>query len=213
VIEQKLKPDIWQAIFFAAWQKIIQLPAHDFLNCSTETNSISVCEGYNMGKDKNKVDFSDDKLKAALASHENEAEQVISDGNKVKQLLSKAKGVLKKAEKVPVIGAILDDLLTMLDLIGDYAKGSYRNIPTRVIVSAVAGVIYFVSPIDLIPDVIPVLGWLDDVAVLTTLLGTGLSLELDKYRKWKEQQEIDELNMPVSEYEESAIHTDEEGYE
>jgi uncharacterized membrane protein YkvA (DUF1232 family) len=54
-------------------------------------------------------------------------------------------------------------------------------------VSALGAIIYLVSPFDLIPDFIPVFGFLEDAAVLTLVLGTGLSLELRKYREWKEE--------------------------
>lgn len=31
--------------------------------------------------------------------------------------------------------------------------------------------VYLISPIDLIPDVVPIIGWLDDVGVLALVLG------------------------------------------
>jgi uncharacterized membrane protein YkvA (DUF1232 family) len=60
-------------------------------------------------------------------------------------------------------------------------------------VSALAAIIYLVSPIDLIPDFIPFAGCLDDVVVLTLVLGTGLSLELCNYRNWKEETECNKI--------------------
>ena len=35
---------------------------------------------------------------------------------------------------------------------------------------AILGLVYLVSPIDLIPDFVPILGWLDDGVVLAALL-------------------------------------------
>jgi uncharacterized membrane protein YkvA (DUF1232 family) len=74
----------------------------------------------------------------------------------------------------------------MSELIGDYVKGKYRDIPVGITLAALAVIIYFVSPFDLIPDFIPFAGYIDDVAVLTLVLGSGLALELHKYRYWKE---------------------------
>jgi uncharacterized membrane protein YkvA (DUF1232 family) len=42
--------------------------------------------------------------------------------------------------------------------------------PAKAKLVAMLAVLYVISPIDLIPDVIPVIGWLDDVGVVTLLL-------------------------------------------
>jgi hypothetical protein len=52
------------------------------------------------------------------------------------------------------------------------------------VVAAVAVTIYFLSPIDLIPDFIPVLGLLDDVA-LVAWFSTTIKEELDKFSEWE----------------------------
>jgi uncharacterized membrane protein YkvA (DUF1232 family) len=48
--------------------------------------------------------------------------------------------------------------------------------PAKAKVAALLAVLYVVSPIDLIPDVIPVLGWLDDVGMVTLLLSIAYKL-------------------------------------
>jgi uncharacterized membrane protein YkvA (DUF1232 family) len=48
--------------------------------------------------------------------------------------------------------------------------------PTKAKLAALLAVIYVVSPIDLIPDFIPVLGWLDDVGMVTLLLSIAYKL-------------------------------------
>ena len=143
--------------------------------------------------DEKRKEFSEEELRGAIGSREAEAKRILEDENKVNQLLGKAKKLIKKIKNVPVIGGLVDDLMTLFDLIGDYAKGNYKKIPLRIIISAVAGVIYLVSPIDIVPDVIPVIGWLDDAAVLTLILNTGLALELYNYKKWKFAVKKDEF--------------------
>jgi uncharacterized membrane protein YkvA (DUF1232 family) len=56
--------------------------------------------------------------------------------------------------------------------------------PADSILSIVAAVIYFVSPFDLIPDSIPVLGLIDDAAVITCVARTNLNL-ISNFRKWE----------------------------
>ena len=121
---------------------------------------------------------------------------VISDHRSVSRDMPKGKLVLHRVlprqegtanvfffEEIPVIGKIADDIATSIDLIKDFINGRYRRVPTRVIVSTFAGILYILSPIDLIPDFIPFFGWLDDAFVFTLILNGGLSLELDAYRK------------------------------
>lgn len=117
------------------------------------------------------------------------AESVVSDENKLRSLVNRAKKWLGKGKAIPVIGDVIDDLVTMIDLLSDYVEGTYRKIPLRILISIVAAILYVLSPIDLIPDYIPVIGYLDDVAVITFVLGTGAAAELKKYKKWKEEQE------------------------
>ena len=46
------------------------------------------------------------------------------------------------------------------------------------------GLLYFIIPTDLIPDFIPLMGFIDDIAVLTTIIN-ALQGELVKYGNWK----------------------------
>lgn len=51
-------------------------------------------------------------------------------------------------------------------------------------ISIVSALIYFVSPVDLLPDGIPVLGYVDDVAVFT-LVWNMVEDDVDQYKKWQ----------------------------
>jgi uncharacterized membrane protein YkvA (DUF1232 family) len=133
-------------------------------------------------------EISEEEAYSAVQDKEDEAEELLKDGQKTNALLCKAQKLLAKIKKMPIIGGLIDDIATAIKLIGDYVKGDYREVPDRVIVSALAGIIYLVSPFDLVPDFIPFAGFLDDAAVLTLILGAGLELEVVKYRKWKEAE-------------------------
>jgi uncharacterized membrane protein YkvA (DUF1232 family) len=66
------------------------------------------------------------------------------------------------------------------DLIRDYARGTYRNIPWWSVASVAAGLSYVLLPTDLIPDFIPGIGFLDDAAVLAAVMA-GIREDLKKY--------------------------------
>ena len=132
-----------------------------------------------------KSTISDDEARGALNDKEREAEEMLNDANKAGQLLAKAKELLREIGKLPVISKIIDDLTTTIDMIVDFVAGRYK-VSKSIITSALGGIIYLVSPVDLIPDFIPLLGWIDDVTVFTLILSLGLAAELEEYRKWKE---------------------------
>jgi uncharacterized membrane protein YkvA (DUF1232 family) len=48
--------------------------------------------------------------------------------------------------------------------------------PVKAKFAALLAVLYVISPIDLIPDVIPVLGWMDDAGMLVLLLSIAYKL-------------------------------------
>ena len=56
--------------------------------------------------------------------------------------------------------------------------------PADAILMAIAAVIYFVSPFDLIPDSIPVLGLIDDTSVITSVARANLTL-ISNFRNGK----------------------------
>ena len=60
------------------------------------------------------------------------------------------------------------------------------NVPFSAKALGVAALVYLISPVDIIPDIIPVFGWLDDLAMLP-LLGTLASRLIDRnvFERWR----------------------------
>ena len=72
----------------------------------------------------------------------------------------------------------------MLRLIRAYADGQYRQIPESTFVVIIAAIVYVVNPLDVIPDALPALGYLDDATVLA--LAVKRSREaLDDFMAWE----------------------------
>lgn len=69
-------------------------------------------------------------------------------------------------------------------LIKAYALGQYREVPWKTILLIVAAVIYFVNPLDLVPDIIPLTGLTDDFAVLLWVYNS-VSNEVEKFIEWE----------------------------
>lgn len=137
--------------------------------------------------------FSDAELKQALRKYDKDAEELLKNPDKMKTFLEKVKAWLRKAKDIPVIGALVEEIITMIEMTGDYIAGNYRDVPTSTMLSIVAALIYALSPIDLIPDVIPVIGYLDDAAVIYFVISAGVGKDLEKYKAWRETRRREQL--------------------
>ena len=92
------------------------------------------------------------------------------------------------------IGQLRDDVRLLQALCMAYWRGEYRAISGKSMLTVVAGLAYFVSPLDAIPDWILGVGMLDDIAVLTWVMKT-LGDELAAFRTWRSQQSPEELRI------------------
>lgn len=72
-------------------------------------------------------------------------------------------------------------------LIKAYAQGDYRQVSWKTILLVVAAVVYFVNPIDLLPDLIPVAGLTDDFGILLWVYNS-LHTEIDKFILWEKSR-------------------------
>lgn len=88
----------------------------------------------------------------------------------------------------PSLRQFVKESVLLLGLIRDYAAGRYRTIPWWAIAATAFTLLYVFNPFDLIPDMIPVFGSIDDAAVVTACLAL-ISHELNKYGKWKRDQD------------------------
>ncbi len=80
-----------------------------------------------------------------------------------------------------------DRLYTLGRLVISYAGGRYRVIPFKPLLTIVAALLYFLNPIDLIPDALLGFGLADDLAVLTWVY-QSTQQELDKFLQWEQAE-------------------------
>jgi uncharacterized membrane protein YkvA (DUF1232 family) len=79
-------------------------------------------------------------------------------------------------KKVAKLGASLPGLVGQVrvgfSMVRDYVKGDYRKLPWWTIASIAGSLAYFLAPIDLVPDFIPLLGYIDDATVVAAVFAS-----------------------------------------
>lgn len=125
--------------------------------------------------------FNEEKLKEQFDKVKQKAEDIIDDPDQVKKV---AESAWEKAKKLKEpLAEVWDQLKLMVQMIRAWIGGEYKEVPTTSIIAIVAGLMYLISPIDLIPDFIPVLGYLDDIFVIGVVF-TQVAKDLKAFEAW-----------------------------
>ena len=122
-----------------------------------------------------------DKAKEIIDQRLDQAKEVLESNEQVNDLIEK---VQTKIDSVPVLKDALNDAKDVFSLLKSYVNKEYTEISPKVIGSMVSALLYLVTKKDLIPDNIPLLGVVDDLAVFGVALKI-IGPELDTYRAWK----------------------------
>lgn len=118
----------------------------------------------------------------------NQAAKLAGKSSRILLLLTKLGSKMSKVNWSPVERQILrDKFYTLGRLAKAYASGRYRAVPWKSMLILLAAVIYFLNPLDLIPDIIPIFGLTDDFAVLVWVYNT-VQGEVDKFLEWESSQ-------------------------
>lgn len=79
---------------------------------------------------------------------------------------------------------LLKQIELLLNMVSDYFEARYQQVPLSTILSACFALVYFLSPIDLIPDFLLIIGYTDDFIVLSKVW-KSIKLDLKNYLLWK----------------------------
>jgi uncharacterized membrane protein YkvA (DUF1232 family) len=82
---------------------------------------------------------------------------------------------------------LLDDGRLLLGLVRDVRHGRYREVPVWTLSAAAFALLYVLNPLDLVPDAVPLLGLIDDAAVISACLSL-VEQDLHDYRTWRQAQ-------------------------
>ena len=85
--------------------------------------------------------------------------------------------------KAGKLGKQFENFKLLWSLLKDYYNKRYPNAPWKLIAATGFAVAYLISPIDVIPDVIPFLGFVDDASVFALVIA-GFQSDIDDYKVW-----------------------------
>ena len=120
-------------------------------------------------------------VKQALQDASTHVEEIFEERERAEAFFNQAS---EKAETHQGrIQEFWQELQDLLRLIAAWWEGNYTDIPWRTMTVVIGAVVYFVNPLDLIPDVIPGIGYLDDAAVVGFVIAS-IQIELETFRTW-----------------------------
>ena len=116
-------------------------------------------------------EFNLDKAKEVLDAGMNQAQELIQDPSKINDVLDQ---VQEKIKDIPVVGTDLANIPTMISMVKSYVTKEYTEVSPKVVAALVSALLYVLKGRDLIPDAIPILGQVDDVAVIAVAMSPKL---------------------------------------
>ncbi|MGI1660022.1 MAG: YkvA family protein [Desulfitobacterium sp.] len=127
-----------------------------------------------------------DKIMEKFNIFQNEAKKTLLNSEATQEKLN---AVFAKAEKLNIntgpINKVYQDILLLIQIVKAYITKEYREIPIGSIIAIFAALIYFLSPIDIIFDYIPGVGYVDDMFVLGLVL-KQVDSDLLNFRDWQD---------------------------
>jgi uncharacterized membrane protein YkvA (DUF1232 family) len=112
------------------------------------------------------------------------AEELARNPRELLSLLTVAERRLDRAQAGP-LNPLKKDLQTLLRMLQASGEGRYRQVSGKNLALAALGILYLVSPLDVIPDFLPG-GFTDDAAVIGFIV-RRLRTELGAFEAWERE--------------------------
>ena len=112
------------------------------------------------------------------------AKKIVSDPERMEKLAKESFSILKGEGKM---AEVKKEGLLLVKLAKDAITGRYRGLKKRNLLLIVAGLMYLVNPMDILPDFLFAIGFADDVAVLMYVF-KKLDYEIKAYEAWRDEE-------------------------
>ena len=128
--------------------------------------------------------LSEDQVKEALESGYGQSEALFTNKDELDNFLQRSE---LKIKEIPNIDKQLGVVIDFISLVKHFVEGKYIEIPYASILAILSSLIYFFSPIDIIPDFIPFVGYFDDEAVIELCMNM-VNADIEAYNEWRRSQ-------------------------
>ena len=126
--------------------------------------------------------INEEQVKEALESGYEKSEALLNNKDELDDFLYRLE---QKIKEMPLVGEEFAVIPIMISLIKHYVEGKYTTVPYGTILAIMSALIYVLSPVDIIPDFIPFVGHLDDVAVMGLCLSM-VKTDIEAYDEWRQ---------------------------
>ena len=127
------------------------------------------------------------RVYAAIDKKKKQAESITNNKNAYAKFIKSIETTVKKTSG---IGNWLADIPLLVSLVKSYVGGEYTDIPYNTIITVVGTLLYVVSPMDIIPDIIPNAGFSDD-DIAVAFCFRMFHDDLEKFKSWLDQNNHD----------------------
>jgi len=134
-------------------------------------------------------------LKNALGHATDSALSILKDRNRTLRLLDSTVRRLARGRAAFDAKELTGKMQAAVRMVRLSARREYRDVPWQSLVLITAGFIYFVSPADAIPDFIPMLGFTDDIAILSAIFAS-VSSDVSRFIDWEHSLDKDNSTPP-----------------
>ncbi len=115
----------------------------------------------------------------------NKASQMTAKPGRILLVLTELGTKVKSTQWNTLAKDSKEKLMVLSRMAHAFGTGRYRAISVKSIAIIIAGILYFINPLDLIPDFVLVIGLTDDVSVLLWIYAS-LQKEIDKFLIWEQ---------------------------
>ena len=120
-------------------------------------------------------------------------EEFVKEGAKkitekdVQKVVDRSEKIKEKFSPYGPLKRFMNDAKLLIAMIKDFSRRNYRQVPFATIGAIAFTLLYVLNPFDIMPDMLPIIGQVDDASVFAAAMML-IQRDLRQYQKWKETQ-------------------------